>query len=52
MDESTVQTKLYVEVGKVLWDDLLQVTACWNKLLRLMLGPFFFRFVNCMEISE
>jgi hypothetical protein len=33
-------------------DDLLQVTACWNKLLRLMLGLFFFKFVNCMEKSE
>ena len=52
MDESTVQPKLYVEVGKVLWDDLPQVTACRDKLLHLMLGPFFFSFIDCLNKTK
>jgi hypothetical protein len=41
-----------MEVGKVLRDDLPQVTTCWNQLLHLMLGPFFFSFVNCLKYTE
>jgi hypothetical protein len=53
MEESKVQTELCVEVGKVLWDDLMQVTFWWNKLLPLMLGPFFFfRFINFLDKTE
>jgi hypothetical protein len=49
----TVQSKLHMEVGKVLRDDLPQVTACTcrDKLLHLMLAPFFFGFVNCLKRS-
>ena len=51
MHKTTVQPKLHVEVGKVLWDDLPQVAACtcWDNLLHLMLGPFFFSFINSLE---
>jgi hypothetical protein len=41
-----------VEVGKVLRDDLPQVATCWNKLLHLVLGPFFFSFIDCLEKTE
>jgi hypothetical protein len=40
-----------VEVGKDLQDDLPQVAACTcrDNLLHLMLGPFFFSFINSLE---
>jgi hypothetical protein len=41
-----------MEVSKVLRDDLPQVATCWNKLLHLMLGPFFFSLINCLEKTE
>jgi hypothetical protein len=55
-----IQSKTSIEVGllAITWFRqsspgwLPQVTACWNKLLHLMLGPFFFSFVNCLEKTE
>ena len=51
MNKTTVQPKLHMEVGKVLRDGLPQVVAwaCRDNLLHLMLGPFFFSFINRLE---
>lgn len=51
VNKSTVQPKLHVEVRKVLRNGLPQVAACTcrDNLLHLMLGPFFFSLINCLE---
>lgn len=51
MNKATVQPELHMEVGKVLWNDLPQVAACTcrDNLLHLMLGPFFFSFIDSLE---